>query len=116
MFVLSKCGDLQNIWSMRVQDFFALRVGRVILGKKILVHIKAKNSLNFSLSFICKGFILKSADYCSIFIFLLEWVNYGRNLFDKSLDIGIIVVVVWWFVNVADSNMTTKILTLDIDE
>ena len=29
MFVWSKGGDLQNIWSMRVQDFFELRVGRV---------------------------------------------------------------------------------------
>ena len=34
MFVWSKCGDLQNIWSMRVQDFSGLRVGRVILGKQ----------------------------------------------------------------------------------
>ena len=33
MFVWSKCGDLQNIWSMRAQYFFDLRVGRVILGK-----------------------------------------------------------------------------------
>ena len=60
MFVWSKCGNLQNIWSMRVQDFFELRVGRVILGKKLLVHIRSKNSSNLSLSFICKRFILKS--------------------------------------------------------
>ena len=60
MFVWSKCGDLQNIWSMRIQDFFELRVGRVILGKIILVHIRSKNSSNLSLSFIYKRFILKS--------------------------------------------------------
>ena len=60
MFVWSKCGDLQNIWSKKVQDFFELRVGRVILGKKLLVHIRSKNRSNFSLSFICKRFLLKS--------------------------------------------------------
>ena len=60
MFVWSKCGDLQNIWSMRVPDFFELRVGRVILGKKLLVHFRSKNSSTFSVSFICKIFILKS--------------------------------------------------------
>ena len=38
MFVWSVCGDLQNIWSMRVQDLFKLRVGRVILGKNIGTH------------------------------------------------------------------------------
>ena len=49
MFVWSKCGNLQNIWSMRVQDFFELRVGRVILGKKLLVHIRSKNKFLFNL-------------------------------------------------------------------
>ena len=60
---------------MRVQDFFELRVGRVILGKKLLVHIRSKNSSNFSLSFICKRFILKSPtiaaylfSFCSVLI------------------------------------------------
>ena len=49
IFAWSKCGNLQNIWSMRVQDRFELRVGRVIFGKKLLVHIRSKNSSNFSL-------------------------------------------------------------------
>ena len=34
IFAWSKCGNLQNIWSMKVQDRFELRVGRVIFGKK----------------------------------------------------------------------------------
>ena len=96
---------------MRVQDFSELRVGRVILGKKLLVHIRSKNSSNFSFSFICKRFILKSPTIAAYLFFLLECVDCWRNLFDKSLDIGIIVVVVWWFVNVVDSNRPAKILT-----
>ena len=51
------------------------------------------------LSFIyLKKINIEVADYRSKCIFLLECVNYGRNLFDKSFDIGIILVVVWWFV------------------
>ena len=111
MFVWSKCYELQTIWSMRVQDFFELRVGRVILGKKLLVHIRSKNSSNFSLSFICKRFILKSP---TIAAYLFSF--WSVLIIDKFLDIGIIVVVVWWFVNVADSNRPAKILTWDFDE
>ena len=35
-------------------------MGSVIFGKKLLVHIISKNSLNFSRSLICNRFILKS--------------------------------------------------------
>ena len=44
---ISSCslrGTLQNVWSMRLDVRFAQRVGSVILGKKLLVHIKSKNS------------------------------------------------------------------------
>ena len=53
-------GVLQNIWSMRLQECLANLVGNVILGKKLFVHIKSKNSPNFSRSEICNKFILKS--------------------------------------------------------
>ena len=40
------------------------------------------------------------ADYRSIFIFLLECVNYEWYFLDKYFDIGIIIVIVRWSVNV----------------
>ena len=53
-------GVLQNIRSMRLQECLANLVGNVILGKKLFVHIKSKNSPNFSRSEMCNKFILKS--------------------------------------------------------
>ena len=44
------CEVLQNTWSIRLHECLANLVGNVILGKKLLVHIKSKNSPNFSRS------------------------------------------------------------------
>ena len=53
-------GVLQNIWSMRLHECLANLVGKLMLGKKLFVHIKSKKSPNFSRSEICNKFILKS--------------------------------------------------------
>ena len=45
---------------MRLQECLANLMGKVILGKKLFVHIKSKKSPNFSRSEICNKFILKS--------------------------------------------------------
>ena len=53
-------GVLQNIWSIRLHECLANLVGKVILGKKLFVHIKSRKSSNLSRSEICNRFILKS--------------------------------------------------------
>ena len=53
-------GVLKNIWSMRLQECLANLVGKLILGKKLFVHIKSRKSPNLSRSEICNKFILKS--------------------------------------------------------
>ena len=50
----------KNISSMRLQECLANLVGKLILGKKLFVHIKSRKSPNFSRSEICNKFILKS--------------------------------------------------------
>ena len=53
-------GVLKIIWSMRLQECLANLVGRLVLRKKLFVHIKSRKSTNFSRSEICNKFILKS--------------------------------------------------------
>ena len=53
-------GVLKNIWSMRLHECLANLAGKLILGKKLFVHIKSRKSPNFSRSEICNKFILKS--------------------------------------------------------
>ena len=45
---------------MRLHECLANLVGKLILGKKLFVHIKSRKSPNFSRSEICNQFILKS--------------------------------------------------------
>ena len=95
IFAWSKCGNLQNIWSMRVQDRFELRVGRVIFGQKLLVHIRSKNSSNFSLSFICRRFkLIEIADYRGIFIFLWSVLIMG-DISSINVSILAILLLLW---------------------
>ena len=51
-------GNLQYIWSIKLQDFLANLEGRVILGNKPCVHIKSRNSPYFSLFCIFSKSIL----------------------------------------------------------
>ena len=50
----------KKIWSMRLHECLANLVGKLILEKKLFVHIKSRKSPNFSRSEICNRFILKS--------------------------------------------------------
>ena len=97
IFAWSRCGDLQTIWSMRVQDRFELRVGRVIFGKKLLVHVRSKIRqiflfhlfaedlyLNLWLSWyiyfpfgVCYGFIMGEISSINILILALLLLLWG---------------------------------------
>ena len=59
---------------------------------------------------------IEIADYRGIFIFLLGCVNYGWHFLAKCFDIGIIIVIVRWSVNVAACNRPVKIVTWDINK
>ena len=116
IFAWSKCGNLQNIWSMRVQDRFLLRVGRVIFGKKIIGTRQIEKFVKFFSFIYLQKIYIEIADYRGIFIFLLECVDYGRHFLNKCFDIGIIIVIVRWSLNVADCNRPVKIVTRDISK
>ena len=113
IFAWSKCGNLQNIWSMRVQDRFVLRVGRVIFGKKIIGTRQIQKFVKFFSFIYLQRIYIEIADYRGIFIFLLECVDYGWH---KCFDIGIIIVIVRWSLNVADCNRPVMIVTRDINK
>ena len=116
IFAWSKCGNLQNIWSMRVQDRFLLRVGRVIFGKKIIATRQIEKFVKFFSFIYLQKIYIEIADYRGIFIFLLECVDYGWHFLNKCFDIGIIIVIVRWSLNVADCNRPVKIVTRDINK
>ena len=67
IFVWSKCGDLQNIWSMRVQDFFELRVG-VILGKKYC-HTSGRKIPQISLFHLFVKIIILNSPTIAVYLF-----------------------------------------------
>ena len=99
IFVWSKCGNLQNIWSMKI-------IGTHQIEKFVNI---------FSFSYLQKIYN-EIADYRSILIFLLECVNNGWHFRDKCFDIGIIIVIVMLSVNVADWNRPMKIVTWVINK
>ena len=53
--------------------------GNRILGKKLLVHIISKNSLNFSRSLICNRFILKSPTTVAYLFLLCNKLIIGES-------------------------------------
>ena len=73
-------GVLQNIWSMRLHECLANLVGKLILGKKLLVHIKSKKSPTFSRSEICNGFMSPT---------IITWI---KSKIDTILNMS----VKWW--------------------
>ena len=75
--VRSLKGTLEHIWSIKRCARFVMRVGRVIVAKKLLVHIKSKISTYFSRSFICNNFILKSISSINFSMFLLLLLSWG---------------------------------------
>ena len=95
IFAWYKCGDLQNIWSMRVQDRFELRVGRLIFRKKNIGTHQIEKFFKF-LSFIyLQKIYIEIADYRGIFIFLLECVNYGWHFLPSRRAINAESVSIW---------------------
>ena len=80
--------------------------------KNIGTHQIEKFVKFFSFIYLQRIYV-EIADYRGIFIFLLECVNYGWHFLDKCFDIGIIIVIVRWSVNVADCNRPVKIVIRD---
>ena len=80
---MDTCGVLQNTWSIRLHECLAKLVGNVIFGKKLLMHIKSKNSPNFSRSEICNRFILKSPTIAA-YVFSL----WSISIIGKSSDMN----------------------------
>ena len=116
IFAWSKCGDLQNICSNEsTRSLWAAGWKSYLWGKNIGTHQIEKFFKFFSFIYFQK-INIEIADYRGIFIFLMECVNYGWHFFDKCFDIGIIIVIVSWSVNVADCNRPVKIVTRDINE
>ena len=121
-------GVLQNIWSMRLQECLANLVWNVILGKKLFVHIKSKNSPNFSRSEICNKFTLFALKYLrvrfevftcslwSIYVFALKYLHYRREPWHKLLYIYIIIVIMRRPINVTNCKYTTEVASVDINE
>ena len=99
------------------EDKIALSCGleELFLEKIIGAHQIEKLVKFFSFIYLQKIYI-EIADYRGIFIFLLKCVNYGWHFLDKCFNIGIIIVIVRWSVNVADCNRPVKIVTRDINK
>ena len=79
-------GVLQNIWSIRLHECLASLVGKVILGKKLFVHIKSKNSPNLSRSEIFSKFILKSPAI-AVYVFSLWSISMIGESYDNAMGI-----------------------------
>ena len=114
--VIYGSGNLQNIWSIKLQDFLANLVGKVILGRKPLTHIKSKKSPNFSLSWICKRFILKSPTIKPWDIFLEILSTIGEKSSMNTSILCIIIVVFRRTINIAKVNLFIQLLTKDINK
>ena len=81
-------GNRQNIWSIKLHDFLANLVGRVIFRRKPFTHIKSKKSPNFSLSWICNRFMLKSPTITPWDIFLENLSTTGENSSINEMQYG----------------------------
>ena len=86
------CGVLQNTWSIRLHECLANLVGNVIFGKKLLVHIKSKNSPNFSRSEICNRFILKSPTIAA-YVFSLWSISIIGESYDMNCCILMLLLL-----------------------
>ena len=87
-------GVLQNIWSMRLHECLANLVGKLILGKKLLVHIKSKKSPNFSRSEICNRFMLKSPTIAA-YVFSLWSISMMGESSDINCCIFTLLLLSW---------------------
>ena len=87
-------GVLQNIWSMRLHECLANLVGKLILGKKLFVHIKSKKSPNFSRSEICNRFILKSPTIAA-YVFSLWRIAIMGESSDINCCIFTLLLLSW---------------------
>ena len=90
IFAWSKCGNLQNIWSMRVQDRFELRVWRFIFGKKIIGTNQIEKFVNFFSFIYLQKIYIEIADYRGIFIFLLSVLIMGDK---PSINVSILALL-----------------------
>ena len=105
--------SFQNTSSTRLHECLANLVGNDIFGKKLLVHIKSKNSPNFSRSEICNRFILKSPTIAAYVFSLLKYLYYRRKLWYELLYIAVIIIIIaWGSIYVADCKCAIMVATI----
>ena len=86
-------GVLQNIWSTRLHECLTHLVGKLILRKKLFVHIKSNKS-NFSRSKIWNRFILKSPSIAA-YVFSLWRIAIMEESSDINCSIFVLLLLSW---------------------